>query len=83
MLSLPLLMNIIFRTGQPRYSQTKPAHSIQEAPATGQVSAAVYILFSKPTYQETPVDCIDSLFQSGWSKGPGVLKGQSWLLTAS
>lgn len=82
-LSSPMLMNIGFCISQPHYSQTKPAHSIQEAPPKGQVSAAVYILFLRPTYQETQVDYIDSLFQGGWSKGLRVLKGQSWLLTAS
>lgn len=83
MLLPPMLTNIGFCTGQPRYAQTKRAPSIQEAPPKGQGFAAVYILFLKPTYQETQVDDTDSLFQRGWSKGLRVLKGQPWLLTAS
>lgn len=56
---------------------------IDRGSAKGQVSAAVYTPFLEPTYQETQVDYRDSLFERGWSKGLRVLKGQSWLLTAS
>jgi len=72
-----MLTNINFCIEQTHYSQMQYGRLIQEALPKHQVSAAVYVLFLKLTYQETQVDYINSVFQSVWSKDLQVLKAQS------